>query len=135
MFSASGIALLDTILQTLLEGLLLEPKQSIINKNSLTVKHSLGELNTDVNIQSPLLVSQSISIRAFDRVSESSKVGVNKWNSIIAAFDHQYQLKPLSVALVYENQEWTYAELHQLAQKLATFLIQEKNINCSRKCS
>ena len=128
LFSASGIALLDTILQTLLEGLLLEPKQSIINKNSLTVKHSLGELNTDVNIQSPLLVSQSTSIRAFDRVSESSKVGVNKWNSIIAAFDHQYQLKPLSVALVYENQEWTYAELHQLAQKLATFLIQEKNI-------
>ncbi|WP_395626720.1 amino acid adenylation domain-containing protein, partial [Daejeonella sp.] len=128
LFSESAIALLDTILQNLLEGLLVEPKHSIINKNSLTVKRLLGAPSTDVNIQRPLLVSQPTNLRAFDSVGESSKVGINKWDTIIAAFDHQYQLKPLYVALVYENQEWTYAELHQLAQKLAAFLIQEKNI-------
>jgi amino acid adenylation domain-containing protein len=128
LFSASSIELLDTILQTLLEGLLLEPKQSIINKNLLTVNRLFGALNKELIIESALPVSQPENIRAFDSVSESSKVGVNTFKTIIAAFDYQYQLKPLSVALVYENQEYTYAELHQLAHKLAVFLIHEKNI-------
>ncbi len=96
-FSGAAITLLQNMLTALLQGLLSEPKQSITNKNTLTVS------------QPPAA-----------RVTKEQPM---KWETIVEAIYTQYLLNPQYVAIAYKNKQYTYAQLYTEAQQLAGFLI------------
>jgi amino acid adenylation domain-containing protein len=99
LFRAETIAAIASHFEVLLQGICADPQQAV------------GRL--------PLLTSDDIQ-----RLSAANQITCDAGKTVIAQFEAQAARHPHSVAVVYADQQLSYAELNQRANQLACFLME-----------